>query len=268
MRLLALLLCLLAAPAAAVELTLEGPLQQGGLLYGRTDPGATVALNDATIPVSPDGRFLIGLDRDAPAEVLVEALGSDGSRVERRLAIAPRDYRVQRIDGLPPEKVNPPEEEVARILAEKARIEAARLSPREATDWGGGFIWPVTGRITGDYGRQRILNGEPRQPHYGIDIAAPVGTPVLAPADGLVVLTEEDLFFQGKMIIIDHGQGLKSGLMHLSEILVRPGDLVTKGQVVAKVGATGRVTGAHLDWRVNWFGAWIDPAQLVPPMTH
>lgn len=256
---------LLPLPAAAVEFTLQGELKQGALLYGQTLPGAAVMLDDSTVPVAPDGRFLIGLDRDAPASVIVMA-GRDGVIDARTLEIQPRDYDIQRIDGLPPEQVTPPQELLDRIAREREQLVAARLSERIAADWAGGFAWPATGRISGVYGSQRILNGEPRQPHYGVDVAVPEGTPVRAPGDGVVVLAAEDFFYQGTLVMIDHGLGLKSTLMHLSKLEVKTGDVVTKGQVVALSGKSGRVTGAHLDWRVNWLGNWIDPAQLVPPM--
>lgn len=264
-RLLLLLALLLPLPAAAVEFTLQGELKQGTLLYGQTLPGAAVMLDDSNVPVAPDGRFLIGLDRDAPASVTVMA-GRDGVIDTKTLEIKPRDYDIQRIDGLPPEQVTPPQELLDRIAREREALVAARLSERIATDWAGGFDWPAKGRVSGVYGSQRILNGEARQPHYGVDVAVPAGTPVMAPGDGVVVLAVEDFFYQGTLVMIDHGLGLKSTLMHLSKLEVKTGDVVVKGQVVALSGKSGRVTGAHLDWRVNWLGSWIDPVQLVPPM--
>ncbi len=265
-RLLGLLLLLLPLPAGAVEFTLTGALKQGTLLYGQTQPGAAVVLDAVKVPVAPDGRFLIGLDRDAPASLLLKITGADGSQAEQHLAVQPRDYDIQRIDGLPPEQVTPPQELLDRIVKEKDILTAARLSQRIATDWAGGFAWPATGRISGVYGSQRILNGEARQPHYGVDVAVPAGTPVKAPADGVVVLAVEDYFYQGTLVMIDHGLGLKTTLMHLSKLECATGDVVVQGQVVALSGKSGRVTGAHLDWRVNWLGNWIDPVQLVPPM--
>ena len=266
-RWLAALLLLLppSLPAGAVEFTLAGTPEQGALLYGRTEPGASVMLGETNVPVAADGRFLIGLDRDAPAEVTIMA-GKDGVIDSQTLAVAKRDYAIQRIDGLPPEQVTPPQELLDRIAAEREQLVAARALERLTLEWAGGFAWPAEGRISGVYGSQRILNGEARQPHYGVDVAVPTGTPIRAPADGLVVLAVEDFFYQGTLVMIDHGLGLKSTLMHLSTLEVATGDLVTKGQVVALSGASGRVTGAHLDWRVNWLGSWIDPQQLVPPM--
>ena len=264
-RLLALLL-LLALPAAAeAPLPVTGRIEQGGLLFGRAAPGSEVRLDGRPVSVSPEGHFLLAFDRDAGpvAEILIRQ--PDGGGWHRVLEVPARDFRIQRIDGLPQDKVVPPEAAWERIQAEKALLEGLRAVDRPATDYLSGFAWPARGRISGVYGSQRILNGEPRQPHYGIDIAVPSGTPALAPADGLVVLAHPGLYFAGTTLVIDHGQGLKSSLLHLSKILVREGDRVHKGQPVAEVGASGRVTGPHLDWRVSWFDRWIDPAQLVPP---
>jgi murein DD-endopeptidase MepM/ murein hydrolase activator NlpD len=167
---------------------------------------------------------------------------------------------------LPPDKVTPPSSLLDRIRRENAWVDEARRRDIPQTYFLSGFAWPVTGRISGVYGSQRILNGEPRQPHYGVDIAAPVGTPVRAPADGVVTLAEPNLYYTGVTLIIDHGYRLSSTLMHLSRLHVKVGQQVRKGEVVAAVGASGRVTGPHLDWRMNWREARIDPALLVPPM--
>ena len=266
MRLLWLVLALLVPPAAtALEITLRGTLEQGALLYGFAEPGSVVTLEGEPVPVLPDGRYLIGLDRDAPGKVTLSLTGSDGDVQTLPLEIAPRTYDIQRIDGLPPEQVTPPQELLERIARERESLVAARATLSLSDDWAAGFAWPAEGPITGVYGSQRILNGEPRQPHYGLDVAVPVGTPVAAPAAGVVVLAAEDYFYQGTVVVIDHGLGLMSTLMHLSALEVAVGDRVTQGEVVALSGKSGRVTGAHLDWRVSWRGSWIDPAQLVPP---
>ena len=188
-------------------------------------------------------------------------------RIERRvIEVAPREYRIQRIDGLPREKVTPPEAVLARIREEGARVAAARANDDPRTDFRDGFVWPLTGRISGVYGSQRVLNGEPRRPHFGVDVAAPTGTPVAAPADAVVRLADDDLYFSGGTLIMDHGHGLTSTFIHLSKILVEPGQRVRQGEVVAEVGATGRATGPHLDWRMNLFDARLDPQLLTPPM--
>ena len=173
---------------------------------------------------------------------------------------------MQRIDGLPEKMVTPPKEVLQRIRAENARIAAVRARDRAAADFATGFAWPVTGAITGVYGSQRVLNGKPRQPHYGIDIAAPAGTPVRAPADGVVTLAETGMYFTGGTVILDHGHGLTSAFLHLSKLEAGEGEAVERGEVIARVGATGRVTGAHLDWRVNWFDARLDPKLLAGEM--
>lgn len=247
--------------------SLTGPETQGGLIVGRAPDAAQVTFDGRRVRVSTEGVFILGFGRDAPPEAELVVTHADG-RVERRvLEIAPREYRIQRIDGLPPEKVTPPPEVLERIRREGARVAAARDHDDPRTDFLDGFVWPLEGRISGVYGSQRILNGEPRRPHYGVDVAAPDGTPVVAPADAVVRLAEPDLYFSGGTLIMDHGHGLTSTFIHLSRILVEPGERVRQGQVVAEVGATGRATGPHLDWRMNLFDARLDPQLLVPPMT-
>lgn len=259
-------LTLLLAPALAGALELHGEPVQGGLLEGHTVPESRVEVDGRRVPVTADGRFLVGLDRDAPATLTVTVRRPDGGEVARALQVQQRDYDIQRIDGLPGNQVNPDAQTLQRIRREAARVRAARATLRAAADFASGWQWPVTGPISGVYGSQRILNGQPRQPHYGIDIAVPTGTPVEAPADGMVTLVAPDLFFSGGTLIVDHGHGLSSAFLHLSRILVQEGERVTRGDTLAEVGATGRVTGAHLDWRMNWFDARIDPSLLVPPM--
>ncbi len=183
------------------------------------------------------------------------------------MKIAKRDYRIQRIDGLPPRKVTPKAEDLKRIRQETALVKAARRRDDPRTDFMRGFIWPAKGRVSGVYGSQRILNGQPRRPHFGVDVAGPVGTPVVAPADGVVTLVHPDMFFSGGTLVIDHGHGLSSSFLHLSEVLVKEGQRVKQGELIARIGATGRVTGAHLDWRMNLFDTRIDPQLLVGDMT-
>lgn len=250
----------------AQALELSGPMRQGGLLEGRVSPGSSVEALGHRIPVDSQGRFLLGLGRDTPKTLSVRVTRPAQEAVEHVFEIAQRDYAIQRIDGLPSNQVSPDAATLERIRQDNARVGAARRTMISERLFEAGWIWPVTGPISGVYGSQRILNGQPRQPHYGIDIAMPTGTPVLAPSDGVVTLAEPDLFFSGGTMIIDHGQGLSSTFLHLSEMEVVVGDRVAQGDVVARVGATGRVTGAHLDWRMNWFDQRIDPSMLVPPM--
>ncbi len=263
-----LLIALLAFGVCTIAQALEisGPQRQGGLLEGQVPAGSRVQALGHDIPVAEDGRFLLGLGRDAPASIAVSVMLPSGEEQLHHLSITAREYDIQRIDGLPSNQVSPDAETLKRIRRDNALVGQARAKTVSEPLFAAGWIWPVTGPISGVYGSQRILNGQPRQPHYGIDIAMPTGTPVLAPSDGIVTLAEPDLFFSGGTMIIDHGQGLSSTFLHLSEMLVEVGDPVSQGEVVARVGATGRVTGAHLDWRMNWFDQRIDPSLLVPPM--
>ncbi len=261
-------LLLTAAPAAAPaqDLTLDGALSQGGLVYGRTLPGTEVRLDGRPVRVGADGRFLLGFGRDAAPEALLDLILPDGSRARRTLSIEQRAYDIQRVDGLPQEKVTPPEEVLARIAAEQAMVEEVRKVDRPEPWFETGFVWPVVGPISGIYGSQRILNGEPRWPHYGVDVVAPEGTPVVAPADGLVVLVNPDMYYSGGTVLLDHGFGLTSAYLHLKEISVEEGQTLRQGDRLGSVGATGRVTGAHLDWRFNWFDERLDPVLIAGPM--
>ncbi len=250
--------------AAAQDLTLTGELVQGGLLFGDAPADHRVLLDGEAVPRSADGRFLVGFARDEVAARTLTVIAPDGERFERELVPAERAFEIQRIDGLPPSKVTPDPESLERIRAEAAMTRAARERVDDRTDFADGFIWPMTGPITGVYGSQRILNGEPRSPHWGIDIAAPTGTPVRAPAGGIVTLTHDDMYFSGGTLLIDHGLGLSSAFLHLHRILVEEGQRVEQGDVIAEVGATGRVTGPHLDWRMNLGATRVDPGLLLP----
>jgi murein DD-endopeptidase MepM/ murein hydrolase activator NlpD len=260
------LLLLSGGGAVGAALELDGPLQQGGLVRGQVEPGAQVFFEGRAVRTSSEGLFLIGFDRDAPSEAVLKVVFPDGSHLIRKLEITPRQYPIQRIEGLPPPQVSPPDEELIRIREEAALMKKVRERDDPRTDFLKGFIWPLQGAITGVYGSQRILNGEPRRPHYGVDIAAPVGTPVRAPAAGVVTLAHPEMFFSGGTLVLDHGHGLSSAFLHLSRILVTEGEAVSQGALIAEVGATGRVTGAHLDWRVNLFQSHLDPQLLVAPM--
>jgi murein DD-endopeptidase MepM/ murein hydrolase activator NlpD len=255
-----------ASPGFAQDLTLAGALSQGGLLYGRTLPGAEVRLDGRPVRVGADGRFLIGFGREAAPEAVLELTLPDGTLARRTLAIEQRSYEIQRVDGLPQEKVTPPEEVLARIAAERAMVAVVRKVDRPEPWFETGFVWPVTGPISGVYGSQRILNGEPRWPHFGVDVAVPVGTPVVAPADGLVVLAHDDMYYSGGTVLLDHGYGLTSAYLHMKEVLVEEGQMLRQGDRLGSVGATGRVTGAHLDWRFNWFDRRLDPVLIAGPM--
>lgn len=254
-----LLAVLLAWPAIAAELS--GTPVQGGMMIGVAAPGADVRVNGKPVRVSPEGRFVFGFGRDHDRPV---TLSIDG-RVQT-VDVAKRDYRIQRIDGLPPKMVTPPESTLARIRRENAEIARVRAMDTAQAWFAQDWIWPSTGIISGVYGSQRILNGEPRRPHFGIDIAVPTGTPVVAPTDAIVRMAEPDLYFTGGTVMLDHGHGVTSVYSHLSKITVSVGQKVRQGEKIAEVGSTGRSTGPHLDWRVNWFTERLDPELLAGPM--
>lgn len=260
------LLCSMAWHMAfAGELELTGSLVQGGLVQGHAEPGSRVVFKGRAVRVSPEGLFLLGFNRDEPPTARFIITFPDGHQKTKTLSIEQREYDIQRIDGLPGSKVSPAERDLTRIRAEATLVGKARRRDDARTDFRSGFILPVSGRISGVYGSQRILNGQPRRPHYGIDIAVPEGTPVRAPAGGIVTLVHPDMFFSGGTLLLDHGHGLSSSFLHLQRILVEEGEYVRQGDIIAHVGATGRVTGAHLDWRVNLFRIRLDPALLVIP---
>ncbi|MCL6414430.1 M23 family metallopeptidase [Aestuariirhabdus sp. Z084] len=244
------------------------PLTQGSLYIGKTDPDHQVWLGKRRVQVAEDGTFAIGFDRDAKLQQRFQITSPDGTTQNYDLSLQSRDYRIQRIDGIARRIMQPNQDDLIRIRAENARVKKARKQDLPQLFFTQTFIWPLTGPITGVYGSQRVYNGEPRRPHYGVDVAAPTGTVVVAPADAVITFAELDLFFSGGTLIMDHGHGVSSSFLHLSKLLVKAGETVRQGQPVAEVGATGRVTGAHLDWRMNWFEQRIDPTLLVPPMSE
>jgi murein DD-endopeptidase MepM/ murein hydrolase activator NlpD len=252
--------------AAATELDLAGEFVQGGLVRGKVAPDTVVWLDGRSLRVTADGWFVFGFGRDAPASA--ELLTRAPNREERRhiLQIAPRTYRVQRIDGLPPRKVTPSEADLAKIHADAALLDAAKERDTVARGFTEQMTWPAIGPISGVYGSQRILNGEPRTPHRGVDVAAPAGALVGAVASGVVSLAEADMYFTGGTVMLDHGHGLHSIYVHLGEVRVTVGQQLRQGQTLGTVGATGRATGPHLHWGVYWFDQAVDPALLVGAM--
>jgi murein DD-endopeptidase MepM/ murein hydrolase activator NlpD len=252
-----------AAPGAAFALELEGAATQGGLLVGRVEPGARVDLDGRAVRVAPDGRFLIGFSRDQAPSARLMVAGADGRVTRRTLAVAQRRYDIQRIDGLPSQMVTPDAETLRRIENDRAQIRAVRALETPELLFGARFAWPAAGPISGVFGSQRVLNGEPRAPHLGLDIAAPEGAPVVAAAPGRVALAHQDMVLTGKTLVLDHGHGLTTVYIHLSEIRVRPGERVAEGAPIGRVGKTGRTTAAHLHWGVYWFDVALDPGLLV-----
>jgi murein DD-endopeptidase MepM/ murein hydrolase activator NlpD len=263
---LTLVLALAGAGAARGDARLELPAQvrQGELVIGRVPRGSQVEVDGRPLRVAPEGWFAFGVGRDGGPEQLVAVRFPDGSGYQARLPVVTRDWRIERVDGLPPSTVSPDPVLAHRIAREQAQVVAARERDDARTDFLQPFQWPVRGRISGVYGSQRILNGEPRSPHYGLDVAAPTGTPLKSPVAGVVILAEPDFYLTGGTVTVDHGHGVSSTFIHLSRIDVAVGERVDQGQVIGAVGATGRATGPHMHWGMNWFEVRLDPQLLVP----
>lgn len=254
---------LLSAPARALTLD-EAALTQGGLVLGRAAPGTRLALDGRMVRVSAQGDFAFGFGRDHGPSAQLVATPPSGAPQTRNLPIARRQWQVERITGLPPAQVTPDAEMLARITREREKLAGIRAQDSALTGFSAGFTRPAPGRISGVFGSQRVLNGQPRQPHFGLDFAAPTGTPVVAAAAGRVSLADDFHFF-GRLIVLDHGHGVNSLYAHLSEIDVPEGAMITKGQKIGAIGATGRVTGPHLHFSLSWYQLWLDPQPLVLP---
>lgn len=251
-----------ARAAAGKSLTFAGSAVQGGLVEGRVTPGSQVFVG--TEPVRADsGLFCFGFNYNETDAVAVRAVFPDGTSETREIAPRTREFDVQRIDGLPQQYVSSPPEVAERIARDARVVTEARLHDIDETWFADEFLWPVDGRITGNFGNQRVLNGEPRAPHYGVDIAVPEGTPILAPANGIVRLAEE-LYLSGNTMVIDHGHGVSTSYLHMSRMDAAVGDRVNKGDAFALAGATGRATGPHVCWRMNWFQKRLDVALKAP----
>ena len=246
---------------ASDEPTFIGAFKQGGLVLGELSEGQSVSYQGKVLQLNSQRQFLLGFGRNQPstAEIIVHQKSGDKKII---LNIDARNYAIQKIEGVPQKTVTPADQDLKRIKQDAALVREARRIRRNVDDFTGGFVQPAEGLITGVYGSQRFYNGVPKSPHYGIDYAAPTGAPVKAPAAGIITMVHDDLFYSGGTLILDHGHGLSSTFLHLSEILVEQGQSVSAGMVIAKVGASGRATGPHLDWRMNWLDQRIDP-QLV-----
>jgi len=262
---LALPALLLARPAAAISLPAAG-LKQGGFVTARTTPGSRLTVDGRALRVGPRGEFCFGFGRDHGPEAVLRHTTQGGVTTTRRLAIARRAWSIQRLEGLPGAMVTPPPETMERIIRERATLAALRTADSATPYVAEGFHWPATGSISGVYGSQRILNGEPRAPHLGLDVAVPVGTPLRAAAAGQVVLAEE-LYFTGLTTILDHGHGVQTLYAHMSRLDTAPGMLLAAGAPLGLSGATGRVTGPHLHFGLTWFTTWLDPQPLLPHQT-
>ena len=265
-RLVACALLLLPAAVPAQEadrVVFPASVQQGAMVIGKVPPGSRVQYAGRDLRVSGYGSVVFGVGRDAkgPAEVVVTR--PDGSTVRTTVAVTARDWPLQHVNGVPPATVNPPAAVAARIAREQAAVSAARTRDDARPDFAKAFIWPVKGRISGRFGNARVYNGQPGSGHSGMDIAAPTGTPVKAPAAGIITFADANLYLTGGTVVLDHGFGISSNFLHLSRIDVKVGDRVAQGQVIAAVGSTGRSTGPHLHWGMNWFDVRIDPLLVL-----
>ena len=240
-------------------------ISRGGLLFGLAPPGSTLSYDGRAVRVANDGRFVVGVAREQTGVVSLQLNAPDGSTRMLDIAITPRTFPLERVDGVPEQTVNPPPEIAERIAHEQAGVDAVRTRDDDRTDFDTTYIWPVKGRISGVFGSQRIYNGTPKSPHSGIDIAAAKGTPIHAPAGGIVTFANPDLYLTGGTVLIDHGHGVSSNFLHMSRIDVKVGDRVEQGQVIGLVGATGRATGPHMHWGMNWFNVRVDPQLLMTP---
>ena len=240
-----------------------GNFKQGSFILGKTDPNSKVFIDDRKVRVSNDGYFAFGLDRDRKNNVLIKILNKKETKlIEKK--VFKRKYKIQRIDGLPPKQVTPPPEVYERIKKDNILIGKARAIDSKLVFFKDKFTYPIDKYIiTGVYGSQRILNGKPRRPHYGIDFHAPEGTPVKSMMDGVVTLVENDMYFTGGTIIFDHGHGISTLYMHMKDIYVKKGQQIKKGEIVGTLGQSGRATGPHLDIRLNWFDVKLDPLTIL-----
>lgn len=248
-----------AAFAQTSRIALTGSPEQGGLSIGRTEPGARLSIDGYPVLVSPQGMFAFGIAYYQVAPVSVHADFADGTGETRTVMPVVRHYEVEVVNGLPQKLVTPSPEDMARIAAEHARLAEARKSDLPQIWFSEPFLWPFPGIVSGLYGSRRIDNGRPMAPHLGVDIAAPAGTPIHAPAGARVAIAEPWLL-EGNFIMLDHGHGVFTEYLHQSEFLVKPGDVVEQGQPIGLVGATGRATGPHSHWGLNWFEMKLDPS--------
>ncbi len=262
-KIIKLIIFFLLIPFNVSAIEFKGKFVQGHFILGKTNPKAKIKIDKKLIKVSSDGYFAFGIEKDRKVDIIIiENLNGQNKKIIKK--IIKRKYNIQRIDGLSKKKVTPPEEVYERIKRENKLIGDAREINSNLPFFKEKFLIPVDDAIiTGVYGSQRILNGIPKWPHYGLDFAQKKGTPVKAMNNGIVTLSEDDLFYTGGTIIFDHGHGISTLYMHMDKIFVKVGDHVKKGDIVGTVGATGRATGPHLDIRLNWFGTRLDPATVL-----
>ena len=259
-KLLLFLIIFTSTQLNAVEF--KGKFLQGHYIVGITDPAAQIIIGKKKIKVSKEGYFVFGIDRDRKFDLTITII-KDGKKEKIIKKVLKRKYNIQRIDGLEESKVTPPESVYKRIKEENNKIGEARAIDSDLSFFKDQFIMPVNGIISGVYGSQRILNGKPKWPHYGIDIAAKKGTMIKSSGAGIVTMAEDDLYYTGGTIIMDHGHGISTIYSHLETVLVSVGDKINKGDIIGTVGSTGRSTGPHLDFRVNWFQTRLDPMSVL-----
>ena len=255
-----LLIFLISFNVSAVEFS--GKFIQGHFIIGKTNPNAKILIGKKEVKISKTGYFVFGIDRDRKFDILITKIAND-KREKIIKKIFKRKYKIQKIDGLPENKVTPPESVYKRIKKENNAIGEARAINSDLDYFKNKFIMPLDGIITGVYGSQRILNGKPKWPHYGIDIAADKGTHIKSSAKGIVTMAEDDLYYTGGTIIMDHGHGISTIYSHLENVLVSVGDKINQGDIIGTVGSTGRSTGPHLDFRINWFQTRLDPMTVI-----
>ena len=249
---------------SSFAVTFNGKFIQGSFILGKTEPGSEVFIDKKKVKVTSDGFFVFGLGRDRKYDVVI-TLNKDGNKQKIVKKVQKRKYNIQRIDGLPEEQVTPPEEVYERIKKENKLIGDAKAIDSNLTYFKNKFIVPIENAIiSGVYGSQRILNGEPKWPHYGLDFAADEGTTIKAMLDGIVTLAEPDLYYTGGTLMFDHGHGISTIYLHMQKLLVKKGQKIKQGDVIGTVGSTGRATGAHLDVRLNWFQTRLDPETALP----
>ncbi|MEO5558604.1 MAG: M23 family metallopeptidase [Dokdonella sp.] len=264
-RCLGIVLALLCAAPFATASEFPRQVSQGALVIGKVTPDSVVRHANRDLLVTAKGEVVFGVGRDETGPVTVDVREHNGQLEHIVIEVNPRDWPIERVDGVPPKTVEPPPDIAARIKREQARVVAARLRDDARDDFLEAFAWPVTGRISGRFGSQRVYNGIPKSPHPGMDIAVPQGTPVKAPASGIVTFADADLYLTGGTVLLDHGHGVSSNFLHMSRIDVKVGDHIDQGQVIGAVGMTGRATGPHLHWGMNWFDVRLDPLLLVAP---
>ena len=236
---------------------------QGALVIGKLGKGCSARYDGRDLLATPYGSVVFGIARNKTGQVSVEFTDANGSKRDIPITVVERDFPTEYITGVPPKTVNPPPEIAARIAREQARVAAARERDDDRADFAEKFVWPVRGRISGRFGNQRVYNGTPGSGHSGMDIAVATGTPVKAPASGIISFADPDLYLTGGTMLLDHGHGVSSNFLHLSRIDAKPGDRVEQGQVFAAAGSSGRATGPHLHWGMSWFDVRVDPLLLV-----